>query len=254
MKRPLKIYVILGSHACRTALLMLDHKGLDYATVRLPTAMHPFLLRTHGFKGGMVERRAGDKRPFALSLADRLGTVPALRDGSKRVQTNRAIARFLDEISPDPRLVPTDPGHRTRVEEAEAWADETLQMTARRLGLAAVLHGPDALVDRARDGRLGPLLWKRDRVRFYGARFVGSSTFAATPGAERRLLADLPSVLDRADALVEAGTINGTDLNVADFLIAPSLALLGYRRDLADELPSRPSWALVERLLPAPAT
>jgi hypothetical protein len=42
-------------------------------------------------------------------------------------------------------------------------------------------------------------------------------------------------------------------LNVADFLVAPSLALIGYRRDLAEEVASRPSWALVERLLPAPA-
>jgi hypothetical protein len=107
------------------------------------------------------------------------------------------------------------------------------------------------LIDRGGDGRLGPLLWKRDRVRFYGARFVGSSTFAATRGAEQKLLAELPAVLDRVDALAAAGTINGPHLNVADFLIAPSLALLGYRRDLADELASRPSWALVDRLLPA---
>jgi glutathione S-transferase len=117
----MKVYVILGSHACRAALLMLDHKGLEYDVVRLPTGMHPFLLPAFGFKGGTVERRAGSRRPFALSLADRFGTVPALRDDGRRVTTNRAIARFLDELRSEPRLVPTEPGRRAEVEEAETW-------------------------------------------------------------------------------------------------------------------------------------
>jgi glutathione S-transferase len=249
----MKAYVILGSHACRAALLMLDHKGVDYDVVRLPTGMHPLLLRLRGFKGGVVRRTAGEKRPRMLALADKFGTVPALLDGDRRIETNRAIARYLDETRPDPPLVPDDPARREEVEDAERWADEKLQMVARRLGLAAVVHGPDALVDRARDGRLGPLLWKRDFMRFQGARFVGSTTFEATREAEPGLLKELPKILDRADALVAAGTLNGPELNVADFLAAPSLALIGYRRDLAEEVASRPSWALVERLLPAPA-
>ena len=46
-----KLYVILGSHACRAGILVLEHKGIDYELVELPTALHPFALRLHGFAG-----------------------------------------------------------------------------------------------------------------------------------------------------------------------------------------------------------
>jgi hypothetical protein len=57
-------------------------------------------------------------------------------------------------------------------------------------------------------------------------------------------------VLDQVDSLVAAGTLNGPELNAADFEIAPSLALGSYRLDVRDRFMARPSWALVERLLP----
>jgi hypothetical protein len=60
-------------------------------------------------------------------------------------------------------------------------------------------------------------------------------------------------MLDRIDGWIADGVLNGSALYAADFMIAPSLALIGYRRDLRPELESRPLWALVERLLPEPA-
>ncbi len=45
---------------------------------------------------------------------------------------------------------------------------------------------------------------------------------------------------------------NGPELTAADFEIAPSLALGSYRLDVREQFTSRPSWALVERLLPEP--
>jgi hypothetical protein len=35
-----KLYVILGSHACRTGMLKLEHKGIDYERVELPAGLH----------------------------------------------------------------------------------------------------------------------------------------------------------------------------------------------------------------------
>ena len=51
MASPTKLYVILGSHACRTGMLMLEHKGIEYERVELPTGLHPFLLPLRGFRG-----------------------------------------------------------------------------------------------------------------------------------------------------------------------------------------------------------
>ena len=61
-------------------------------------------------------------------------------------------------------------------------------------------------------------------------------------------------MLDRIDGWVEAGVLNGQELNAADFMIASSLALLTYRRDLRPELERRPLIGLVDRVLPEPSS
>jgi glutathione S-transferase len=248
-----RLYVILGSHACRTGMLLLDHKGIEYKRVVLPTAVHPFALRALGFAGNRDPMRDLDgKRPLMLAAADRSGTVPSLRIDETRIKTNRAIARHLEQIRPDPPLFPADPQRRAAVEEAERWGDEELQMVARRLGLAAAMHGPDALANRGGDGRLGPLLFRSTTVRRAGVGFIRRFVFDATAGPEAKLTAELPAMLDRVDAWIADGTLNGEQLNAADYVIAPSLALLSYVLALRPLMEDRPLMALVDRVLPDP--
>jgi glutathione S-transferase len=225
-----KLYVILGSHACRAAILMLDHKGVPYETATIPAGLHPVAVRLLGFPGQ---------------------TVPALRYDGSRVQTNAAIAQFLDELVPERPLLPADPDARRKVEAAEAWGEDELQMACRRLTFAAVLRGPDGLVARGGDGRLGPILYRNDRVRYLFSRMAGRVRFDVNPETERELLAELPAMLDRVDGWIEAGVLGGAEPNAADFVIASDLALLTYRADLRTEVEGRPSGALVDRLLPA---
>jgi glutathione S-transferase len=249
-----KLYVILGSHACRTGILMLEHKGIEYELVELPTGLHPFALRLRGFtRKKAPPRSVGGRRPQMLATADRMGTVPALRMNGEHVETNREIARFIDEIRPDPPLFPADPDQRRVVEEAEAWGDDVFQMTARRLVLTASLH-PDVLVNRANDGRLGPLLFRQERMRLYGTRMFARFVFRANKAAEDDLLASLPEQLDRIDGWVESGVLDGEELYAADFMIAPSLALLTYRSDVRAEIERRPAGRLLDRILPEPAS
>jgi glutathione S-transferase len=245
-----KLYVILGSHACRTAMLMLDHKGIAYETVELPSGLHPFLLRLHGFPGNpQTFRRVDGDSTRMLGTLDRLGTVPALLIDGERVKTNRRIALALETIRPEPPLFPADPDLLRATEEARRWADEEFQMAARRLGMAGALHDRKFM---AGDGRLGPLLSRSETVRHIGARLAGRSIFRVGADQEARLLAALPEMLDRIDGWIEAGILNGERLYAADFAIAPSLALLTYRPDLRPEIESRRALALLDRLLPAP--
>jgi glutathione S-transferase len=248
-----KLYVILGSHACRTGMLVLEHKGIEYERVELPTGMHPFLLPLRGFGSNPESfRRVDDDRPHRmLGMLDRLGTVPSLLIDGQRIKTNRAIARFLEELRPDPPLFPADPEHRRAVEEAERWGDEVFQMTARRLILAARLDGPDGIVNRGDDGRLGPLLFRSQRMRLTGSLFI-SRIFGVDRPALNELPRALPGMLDRIDGWVESGVLDGEQLNAADFMIAPSYALLTYCRKLRPELEGRPAMRLVDRLLPEP--
>ena len=39
----LVLYVIPGSHACRSAMLMLEHKGVPYRRVEFVTLSHPVI-------------------------------------------------------------------------------------------------------------------------------------------------------------------------------------------------------------------
>jgi glutathione S-transferase len=172
----------------------------------------------------------------------------------RRVKTNRSIARFLEELRPDPPLYPAGPAERAAVEEAERWGDEVFQMSARRLALAAAVRGRDAIIGGGDDGRLGPLLWHSRRVRAVGTKMLGRFVFPAGGRAESELLSALPAQLDHIDSLIAAGVLNGERLYAADFMIAPSLALLTYSRDVRPMIERRPAIGLVDRILPDPAS
>lgn len=245
------LYVIPGSHACRSAMLMLGHKQVPYRRVEVPTLLHPLAVRLLGFDAGGETRTAGAKRPSGLRLGDRLGTVPALAAGDRRISTNRAIARFLDQRHPEPPLFPADPERRWEVEEAERWANDTLQMAARRITLAWAVGDPEVMSRSAADGRMGFLLYRRPLARRLIIPLL-RFPFAVGRAAEGKLLAGLPALLDRVDAWIADGVLGATRLNAADFMVAPSLALMLYRPDVPPLLEGRPALELVDRLLPEP--
>ena len=230
MSAPAKLYVILGSHACRAGMLLLRHKRVPYRLVTIPSGMQR-ALPAFGFPGG---------------------TVPAMVVDGRTVQGNREIARALEGMRPDPPLFPADPELRREVEEAERWGDEVFQMSARRVTIEAALHGLDAMHERGEDGRLGPLLWTTPARRRAGL-VVVRRIFDVNERTAPELLAALPAQLDRIDAWVEAGVLNGPELYAADYEIAPSIALLTYRKDRRAEIESRPMAALIDRILPDPA-
>jgi glutathione S-transferase len=231
-------------------MLLLQHKGIPYRRVDLVPGMHPLAVRALGFPAKAKRaQRLCEGRRRRLALADRLGTVPALRFDGERVQTNREIARFLDRMSPEPPLFPPDAERRRAVEEAELWGDDALQMTARRLVIAGALRG--LLREYGDDGRLGVLLFKNRRVRLRATPTL-ARVFDVNERTERELLDSVPPMLDRVDAWIESGVLNGEELNAADYMIVSSVALLMYRRDLEPEIGSRPAGALADRILPDP--
>ena len=77
--------------------------------------------------------------------------------------------------------------------------------------------------------------------------------WAVDPAAERALLAKLPGMLDRVDDWIAAGVLGGDELNAADYMVAPSLALMLYRPEHRPFFEGRPALELVDRILPEPA-
>jgi glutathione S-transferase len=229
---PHTLYVIHGSHPCLCAERALQLKRQPYRLVERPPALH----------------RLMQKPRFGR------GTVPAIELGSgERIVGSREILHRLDELVPDPPLLPADPAARARVEEAEAWGDRELQAAARRLTWTGIRRRPDAMASYAQGSKLGlpkpavrllaPFV---SRVAMYGH----GATFARS----REDLAALPAQLDHVDALIAQGVIGGEQPNAADLQIAPSLRLLATFDDVRPQLEGRPGWAMAQRLFPEPAT
>jgi glutathione S-transferase len=217
------LYAIPGSHAVRTGELMLEHKGIEVRRVNFPPGPHRLLVRVIGFPG------------------DR---VPAVKfEDGRRAQGTRELPRVLDELVPEPRLTPDDP----RALEAEAWADEVLQQWARRMVASAGARDPDALAGRGAGGMLGPLLTRHERPR----RTVARAVLVVFRVSKEQLADDRErtgEILDRVDAWVDEGVLNGEELRSPDFAVASSLALVDYIVALRDELRRRPAGALMERV------
>jgi glutathione S-transferase len=219
------LYAIPGSHPAQTGELMLRHKGIAFRRRDLVPGFHRVYVRLIGFPG------------------DR---VPAVRfaDG-RRAQGTRPLARALDEVRPEPRLAPADP----RVDEAERWGDDVLQQWARRMVVWAGIHAPPLLHARGGEGRLGPLLARREGARRAIARAV-KLAYRMTADQLRDDERRTGELLDHVDGLIAEGVLNGEQLNCADFQIATSLALIEYRLDVRPELSGRPAADLMERVLP----
>jgi glutathione S-transferase len=125
-------------------------------------------------------------------------------------------------------------------------------MDARRIALAWAVRDPSAIGLATADGRMGHLLYRRALTRRLVIPLIGRFVFAVGRSGPD-LLADLPPLLDRVDAWIADGVLGGAQPNVADFMVAPSLALILYRPDARPLFEGRPSLELVDRFLPEPA-
>jgi glutathione S-transferase len=100
---------------------------------------------------------------------------------------------------------------------------------------------------------MGYLLYRHALARRLIAPMILRRVFAAGPATECELLAELPTMLDQIDAWIADGILGGAQINAADFMVAPSLALILYRSDVLPLFKGRPALELVNRLLPEPA-
>ena len=222
------LYAIPGSHPARTGQLMLELKGIAFRRVNLMPGFHRVYVRLRGFPG------------------DR---VPAVRfaDGS-RAQGTRPLARALDAIRPEPRLVPDDP----RVEEAERWGDDVLQQWARRMVVEAGVRDPDLLA-RARRRRPSRAAAAEGRPLPPPDGPAGQGRVQDDPGpAQRRPGQGGRDAGPRGRADRRPARSTASSSNCADLQIATSLALVEYRLDVRDELRRRPCAQLMARVLPGP--
>jgi glutathione S-transferase len=222
------LLTVPASHPSLAAELMLRHKGVPYRRIDLITAAHRGLLRAMRFPRG---------------------TVPALRLDGQRVQGTRGIAVALDQLAPERPLFPADPERRAAIEEAERWGDESYQPVPRRIVWASLKRDRSTVGSYLEGAKLGiparmavltspPIIAAAARMNH------------ASDEAIRRDLANLPSLFDHVDGLIRSGVLNGPELNVADFQIGTSSALLATMEDLEPLLAGRPLVEHARRVAP----
>jgi glutathione S-transferase len=130
-----QLYDIFWSHFCEKARFCLDFKRLPYTLVRV----NPFTRRQ------------------VIDLGAR-GDVPVLKDGGGVIVGSDRIAAHLEEVYPDPPLLPRDPKERAEVLALERKCDEWLGPDARRVAYEVALESPAML--------LGTILWTRPPKRW----------------------------------------------------------------------------------------
>jgi glutathione S-transferase len=175
--------------------------------------------------------------------------VPALKAEGVRVQGTRWIARALDELEPARPLFPSDdPARRKAVEDAERWG-EGFQNATRRIFYCAARRDPR--------GFLSVMSAERGPVKRVVLRVMAPIVIRLATGAHRALdehgredLALLPERLDRIDAWIEDGLLDGPELNAADFQIAANVAALMLSDDIRPFVEDRPAAAFARRVAP----
>lgn len=223
-----RLYVIPASHPSIAVELMLEHKGIAYKRTDLFPVISKLALRGLGFPGK---------------------TVQALKIEGRKLQSSRDISRALDQIRPEPALFPADPEKRAAVEEAERFGDEELQHPIRQITWWSIKKDRSSLRSYSEGAKLGIPIGLA--VRTAAPIVALSARFnEATDENVRRDLAALPGLLDKVDAWIEAGVLNGEQLNAADFQIAPSLGLALTFADLRPTIEGRPAAALAKRVVP----
>jgi glutathione S-transferase len=223
-----RLYIIPASHPSIAAELMLEHKGIAYKRTDLLPVISKGALRALGFPRN---------------------TVPAIKLDGQRVQGSREIARALERLRPEPALFPADAEKRVAVEEAERFGDEELQHPIRQLLWWSIKKDKAPLRSYSEGAKLGIPL---DLALATAAPIVALSARFNEASDEnvRRDLAALPDLLNRVDAWIEAGVLNGEQLNVADFQIAPSIGLAMTMDDLRPAIEGRPAGELAKRVVP----
>jgi glutathione S-transferase len=223
-----KLYVLTASHPCAAVEAALELKRIEYDKVEL-------LPMTQLFVGPLLYGGM---------------TVPGMRVDGRRLVGSRAIMRQIEELAPEPPLLPAPGDARyARVLEAERWGDEVFQPVPRRLIDAAFLRNPGAMESYADPDKLPLPLWMLRPAQPLIARAMALRNQARDENARADLLG-LPAQLQRIDDWIDDGLLGQEQPNAADLQIGSTIRLLMSIGDVRPLIAGRPAAGLC-RYFPA---
>jgi glutathione S-transferase len=222
------LYVLPGSHPCAVVEVALRMKSIDFRRVDL-LPMSQVVIGPLRYGGS---------------------TVPGIRWKDERLVGSRAILRRLDELVPEPALLPPagSPAY-AQVLDAERWGDEVLQSVPRRILDLGFLRKPEAMLSYVGDAKLPlPIGLMRPALPLT-ARLMAIKNKAREDDV-RADLAALPAQLQRIDDWIGEGLLGGEQPNAADLQIGSTIRLLLTIADLRPLIEGRPAAELTRYFPP----
>jgi glutathione S-transferase len=201
------LYRLPGSHPCDAVEVALELKRIPFVRV--------------------------DLLPLAQVLYGPLRwggrTAPGMLIDGERLVGSRRIMRRLDELVPQPSLLPAE--HRADVLDAEEWGDRVLQSVPRRIIDAAFRRRPLAMLSYAGGSRVSlPPAMQRAAAPAVAQGMALLNR--ASDRAARDDVAALPTYLRRIDHWIEGGLLGAEAPNAADLQIGATVRLLQSIADL----------------------
>ena len=203
----LTLYDFGNSVCCQKVRITLRAKGLDWQAVRVDL-----------FKAEQLD-------PNYLKLNPK-GVVPTLVHDGRAIIESTLICEYLDEVFPQPPLVPADPWQRARMRLWSKMVDEGLFDGVTELSFSAMFRERMRnMPEEVRERRFRNIGDPRRRDRFMSTYEVGTRSPFVKHGV---------AAYERAFALLEAtlaGTgpwILGEDPSLADINLMPFAARLDY--------------------------
>jgi glutathione S-transferase len=117
----LELYQFEACPYCEKIRLILDYKQIPYQTIEI----------TPGLGQIEIYRLSGQRR------------VPVLKDERHILTDSTAIATYLEQIYPEPALVPADARTKGLCWILEAWADDSIGPNARQVAIGAFNQHPN---------------------------------------------------------------------------------------------------------------
>ena len=194
----MRLFQIPFSHNCVKARHVLELKGLEYDTVDINPAIRSPV------------RKVSDQ-PL----------VPALVDGDHNVAGSTAILLYLEDVYPEPPLLPEDEDERAESLLLVDWADAVFMALTRRLAYSSILSS----------GNLGQLFFPTlpRTVRAPSATLAGvilRLRFGISKRSDRR---DIPEAKRAAAVALERlggrAYLVGDHLTLADVTLAAMVGL-----------------------------
>jgi glutathione S-transferase len=214
-----KLYVLPASHPCAAVEQALRLKDIGFDRVDL-VPMTQMLIGPLRYGGP---------------------TVPGMRIDGEKLVGSRTIMRRLDELAPEPPLLPPPGDERyAPVLEAERWGDEVLQSVPRRIIDVAFLRRPHAMLSYASDAKLPLPSALMKPAAPMTAKLMAFKNKARDASA-RADIAALPGQLDRIDRWIAEGLIGGEQPNAADLQIGSTIRLLMSIGDMRPLIADRPA-------------